>query len=270
MPGESSAGPPDVSSRRPSARQRGRGSASRSQVSRSSITPTRFISSWASSRRVFHSRANNATLRAASLVWAYSYGPAQPAGGASDAQPRVRPVARSAALRAVLWVPRPPTRPRAGRPVAAAPARTAARGGSGITRRANSGSRACAFRPPEVRPHCRPPAGTLNSRSAKELYRVGATGLEPVTPSVSSCFGASPLTSANVLSRVVTRLTDDKAIPPTSANSASVRCVGYRLATVATGRRLRGAGLLLIGIQAGITWPVSAASCRTVSGAYPA
>ena len=66
---------------------------------------------------------------------------------------------------------------------------------------------------------------------------MGATGLEPVTPSVSSCFGASPLTSANVLSRVVTRLTDDKAIPPTSANSASVRCVGYRLATVATGRR---------------------------------
>jgi hypothetical protein len=34
-----------------------------------------------------------------------------------------------------------------------------------------------------------PSKGTLNLRSAKELYRVGATGLEPVTPSVSSRHG---------------------------------------------------------------------------------
>src|SRR4051812_15552714 len=39
--------------------------------------------------------------------------------------------------------------------------------------------------PKGFRPLCRPPAGTLKMRSAKDLYRVGATGLEPVTPSVS-------------------------------------------------------------------------------------
>src|SRR5262249_1538982 len=35
------------------------------------------------------------------------------------------------------------------------------------------------------RPHCRPSAGIAILRSVKDLYRVGATGLEPVTPSVS-------------------------------------------------------------------------------------
>jgi hypothetical protein len=36
------------------------------------------------------------------------------------------------------------------------------------------------------RPHFRPPEGTLNECSGTGLCRVGATGLEPVTPSLSS------------------------------------------------------------------------------------
>ena len=60
---------------------------------------------------------------------------------------------------------------------------------------------------------------------------MGATGLEPVTPSVSSCSRNNPPTFADVLSCVPIGTNGEQLIPPTSADSASVRPIGYRLAT---------------------------------------
>src|SRR5262245_7320408 len=53
-----------------------------------------------------------------------------------------------------------------------------------------------------LEPRCRPPAGITNMQSAKGLYQVGATGLEPVTPPRVKLFGASPPTSTDVRSHL--------------------------------------------------------------------
>jgi Phage integrase family len=72
--------------------------------------------------------------------------------------------------------------------------------------------------------------GRLSSADNRPAY-VGATGLEPVTPSVSNCSGDSPPTSVIVLWRAGIGTCGEGANPPASAVFAGVRRVGYRLAT---------------------------------------
>ena len=82
--------------------------------------------------------------------------------------------------------------------------------------------------------------GRLSSADNRPAY-VGATGLEPVTPSVSSCIGSRPPEYAGVLCHILDGTCGNKPIPPTSAVSTRVRPIGYRLATegpLARGGRL--------------------------------